>query len=102
MFSRTNEACTNWLRVCLQTSALAAGCLTIAAPAVARTAYDGDWRVVITTSGGGCPSGLRYGVQIINGAVSNPASGEAQVQGRVRSEVRRVGKEGRCGEVRGG
>jgi hypothetical protein len=29
------------------------------------------------TSGGGCPSGLR-GVQIINGAVSNPASGEAQ------------------------
>ena len=83
MFSRTNEACANWLRVCLQASALTAGCLTIAAPAVARTAYDGDWSVVITTSGGGCPSGLRYGVQIINGAVSNPASGEAQVRGRV-------------------
>jgi hypothetical protein len=83
MFSRTNEARTNWLRVRLQAFALAAGCLTIAAPAIARSAYDGDWSVVIMTSGGGCPSGLRYGVQIINGVVSNPATGEAQVQGRV-------------------
>jgi hypothetical protein len=87
MFSGTNEkstqACTKWLRVCLQAFALAAGCMTIAAPAVARSAFDGDWSVVITTSGGGCPSGLRYGVQIINGAVGNPASGEAQVRGRV-------------------
>src|ERR1043166_7444343 len=87
MFSGTNEkrtqVCKKWLRVCLQASALAAGCMTIAAPAVARSAYDGDWSVAIMTSGGGCPSGLRYGVQIINGAVSNPASGEARVQGRV-------------------
>ena len=86
MFSRTNEGCTKWLRVCLQASALAAGCLTIAAPALARSAFDGEWSVVITTSGGGCPSGLRYGVQIINGVVSNPASGEAQVQGRVSTK----------------
>ena len=78
MFSGTNEN-TKWLRVCC----LVAGCMTIAAPAVARSAFDGDWSVVITTSGGGCPSGLRYGVQIVNGAVSNPASGEAQVRGRV-------------------
>src|SRR5262249_8746046 len=78
MFSGTNEN-TKWLRVCC----LVAGCMTIAAPAVARSAFDGDWSVVITTSGGGCPSGLRYGVQIVNGVVSNPASGEAQVRGRV-------------------
>ena len=78
MFSGTNEN-TKWLRICC----LVAGCTTIAAPAVARSAFDGDWSVVITTSGGGCPSGLRYGVQIVNGAVSNPASGEAQVRGRV-------------------
>jgi hypothetical protein len=87
MFSATNEnrsqPCAEWLRVCLRASALAAGCMIIAAPAVARNAFDGDWSVVITTSGGGCPSGLRYAVQIINGAVSNPASGEAQVRGRV-------------------
>jgi hypothetical protein len=87
MFIGTNEkstqAFTKWLRVCLRASALAAGCMTIAAPAIARSAFDGDWSVIITTSGGGCPSGLRYGVQIINGAVSNPASGEAQVRGRV-------------------
>jgi hypothetical protein len=87
MFSGTNEKSTQArakrLRVCLQASALAAGCMTTAAPAVARSAFDGDWSVVITTSGGGCPSGLRYGVQISNGAVSSPASGEAQVRGRV-------------------
>jgi len=82
MFSRTNEAWTNWLRVCLQASALAAGCMTIAAPAVARSAYDGDWSVVIATRGGACPPSVRYGVQIINGTVVN-TSGQAQVQGRV-------------------
>jgi hypothetical protein len=87
MFSGTNEKRTQaykkWMRICLRASALVAGCMTIAAPAAARSAFDGDWSVAITTSGGGCPSGVRYGVQIINGAVSNPASGEAQVQGRV-------------------
>jgi hypothetical protein len=82
MFSRTNEACTNWLRFFLQASALAAGCMTIVAPAVARSAYDGDWSVVIATRGGACPPSVRYGVQIINGTVVN-TSGQAQVQGRV-------------------
>ena len=82
MFSRTNEAWTNWLRVCLQASAFAAGCMTIAAPAVARSAYDGDWSVVIATRGGACPPSVRYGLQIINGTVVN-TSGQAQVQGRV-------------------
>jgi hypothetical protein len=54
--------------------------MTIAAPAVARSAYDGDWSVVIATRGGACPPSVRYGVQIINGTVT---SGQAQVQGRV-------------------
>src|SRR5262249_37728631 len=56
MFSGTNEN-TKWLRVCC----LVAGCMTIAAPAVPRSAFDGDWSVVITTSGGGCPSAARSG-----------------------------------------
>ena len=72
-----------WLRTCLHASALAVGCMTIATPAVARTRYDGDWSVVITTRGGACEPSVRYGVEIINGMVVNPASGEAQVQGRV-------------------
>jgi hypothetical protein len=70
------------LRTYLQVSALAVGCMAIAAPAVARTPYDGDWSVVIATRDGACPPSVRYGVQIINGMVVNP-SGQAQVQGRV-------------------
>jgi hypothetical protein len=69
-------------RAYLHTFALALGCMTIAAPAIARTPYDGDWSVVIATRGGACPASVRYGVQIINGTVVNP-SGQAQVQGRV-------------------
>jgi hypothetical protein len=65
-----------------QVPALAVGCLMIAAPAIARTAYDGDWSVMITTRGGTCEPSVRYGVQIMNGTVVN-AGGPAQVQGRV-------------------
>jgi hypothetical protein len=71
---------TKRLRTYLHASAFAVGCMTIAAPAIARTPYDGDWSVVIATRGGACPPSVRYGVQIINGMVT---SGQAQVQGRV-------------------
>lgn len=73
---------TKRLHAYLHASALAIGCTTIAAPAIARTPYDGDWSVVIATRTGACPPSVRYGVQIINGMVVNP-SGQAQVQGRV-------------------
>jgi len=74
---------TKRLRTYLHASAFAVGCMTIAAPAIARTPYDGDWSVVIMTRGGACQPSVRYGMQIINGMVVNPASGQAQVQGRV-------------------
>ena len=74
---------TKRLRTYLHASAFAVGCMTIAAPAIARTPYDGDWSVVIMTRGGACQPSVRYGVQIINGMVVNPAGGEAQLQGRV-------------------
>ena len=90
MLSKTNRssslssrARTKRLRTYLQAFAVAAGCVTIAAPAVARTPYDGDWSVVITTRGGACQPDIRYGVQIINGMVVNPAGGQAQIQGSV-------------------
>jgi hypothetical protein len=70
------------LHTYLRASAVAAGCMTIAAPGIARTPYDGDWSVAIATRGGACPPSVRYGVQIINGMVVNPG-GQAQVQGRV-------------------
>jgi hypothetical protein len=53
------------------------------APAFAMTAYDGSWSVVISTNGGACPSGIRYGVQIINGHVTSGGEGGVSVAGRV-------------------
>jgi hypothetical protein len=73
---------TKRLRIYLHAFAFAVGFMTIVAPAIARTPYDGDWSVVIATRGGACPPSVRYGVQIINGTVVNP-SGQAQVRGRV-------------------
>lgn len=60
--------------------ALAGG--AVAGTASARSAYDGDWSVVITTSGGACEPSVRYGVQIENGKVV-AGNGQATVQGRV-------------------
>jgi len=68
----------------LQTSILALACIAIAGPAFARTAFDGDWSVVIATSGGACEPTFRYPIAISNGAVINAGSGVASVQGRVR------------------
>jgi hypothetical protein len=70
-------------RACFQASVLALACIGVAGPAVAQSAYDGSWSVVITTRGGACESGLRYGVQIVNGQVVSAAGGAADVRGRV-------------------
>jgi hypothetical protein len=69
------------LRGSLCASALLAG-LTVADPALARSSYDGAWSVVVMTRGGACQSGMRYGVQIVNGQVVG-GEGGASVQGRV-------------------
>jgi hypothetical protein len=70
------------LRSCLCASALLLAGLTVADPAFARSPYDGAWSVVIMTRGGACESGMRYGVQIVNGQVVG-GEGGASVQGRV-------------------
>ena len=51
--------------------------------AVARTAYDGNWSVVIVTQSGSCGREYRYGVQISNGNVISESGGQANFQGRV-------------------
>lgn len=68
---------------CLLTSALAVAGAGMTGPAFARTPYDGSWSVQISTRGGNCPPRVRYGVQISNGEVINPAPSQAQVSGRV-------------------
>jgi hypothetical protein len=70
------------LRAGLGASALALACVTVAGPAVAQSRFDGNWSVVIMTRGGACQSGLRYGVQIVNGQVIGGGGG-ADVRGSV-------------------
>ena len=70
------------VRTCLCASALLLAGLTLADPALARSPYDGAWSVVVMTRGGACESGMRYGVQIVNGQVVG-GEGGASVQGRV-------------------
>jgi BA14K-like protein len=83
MFNRTM---TRPLRACLLNVVLALAGAGIAAPAHAQTAYDGHWSVVITTRGGACQSGVRFGVDISNGQLLSPAGGMADVQGRVMAK----------------
>ncbi len=80
MFSRTM---TRRLHGRFLASVLAVAGAGIAAPALAQTAYDGPWSIVITTRGGTCQPSIRYGVDISNGQIINPAAGTADVQGRV-------------------
>ncbi len=67
----------------LRTSVLALAGTIIAGPALARSAYDGDWSVLIMTSRGGCESSLRYGVAIEDGRIVTPEGSPAEVDGRV-------------------
>src|ERR1700746_1694936 len=67
------------VRTCLCASALLLAGLTLADPSLARSPYDGAWSVVVMTRGGACESGMRYGVQIVNGQV---VGGEGGARGQ--------------------
>ena len=53
------------------------GCVTAFNPACARTRYESNWSVLIVTQRGACEPAFRYGVQIVNGAVSSDTEGVA-------------------------
>ena len=72
-----------WLKSRVQTSVLALACVAFAGPALAASAYDGNWSVVIATTGGACDPTLRYPVAITNGMVVNGGDSPVTVQGRV-------------------
>ena len=61
---------------------LAATALT-PAPAAARTAYDGNWSVLIVTNSGPCDRGYRYGLAIRGGRVFYEGSLAVNVDGQV-------------------
>jgi hypothetical protein len=54
-----------------------------AAPASARTPFDGAWSVLIITRSGPCDPAYRYGLSIRNGAVIYEGSASVNVAGRV-------------------
>jgi hypothetical protein len=52
-------------------------------PVSARTAYDGNWSVLIVTERGPCDRAYRYGLAIQNGSVIYQGSAAVNVAGRV-------------------
>jgi hypothetical protein len=68
----------------LRVSLLAAVCaVSTLSSAAARTAYDGQWSVLIVTQQGTCDRAYRYGVQIIDGDVRYDGGGPINLSGRV-------------------
>lgn len=72
-----------WAEASLRASVVALACLAFAGPALASSAFDGDWSVVIVTRGGDCDPSLRYAVTITDGAVLNGGGSPVDVRGQV-------------------
>lgn len=68
---------------CVASFVVALASVAVIGPAFARTAYDGDWSVVIVTDGGACDASYRFGVQVAHGRVISDSAGGAAVQGQV-------------------
>ena len=62
---------------------LAASAVPAAAPAFARSNYDGQWSVLIVTQKGTCDRAYRYPVKIDNGTVGYAGSASFDVSGKV-------------------
>jgi hypothetical protein len=95
--------------VLLLVSSLA--CVTLPPNARARTAFDGDWSVLISTGNGACAPSYRFGVQISEGAIIYQNAG-VSLQGRVtpkgavrvtvRSDSQSASGQGHLSMMRGG
>jgi hypothetical protein len=67
---------------CIALLVLAAATFS-AAPASARSNYDGSWSVLIVTDNGQCDRAYRYGISIRNGTVVYEGSAPVNVAGQV-------------------
>jgi hypothetical protein len=72
----------NRIRIAIVALVAAVAGMITGGSALARTAFDGDWSVLISTSNGPCSSSYRYGVQIADGAVIY-GGGMVNMQGKV-------------------
>jgi hypothetical protein len=62
---------------------LSASAVPAAAPAFARSNYDGQWSVLIVTQKGTCDRAYRYPVKIDNGSVGYAGEASFNVSGKV-------------------
>jgi hypothetical protein len=72
----------NKRQICILLLVSSLACMTLPPNARARTAFDGDWSVLISTGNGACAPSYRFGVQIFEGAIIYQ-SGGVSLQGRV-------------------
>ncbi len=70
------------LRASIPAFVLALTCVAVTDTAFARTAYDGDWSVLIASNSGACSQSYRYGVRISGGIIIYDG-GMVAMQGRV-------------------
>lgn len=105
----------NWLSTmagAVGVVALGGALLAASTPAPARTNFDGAWSVLVITDYGSCDRAYRYGVQIVNGRVTDDGgtgasiSGSVTPRGQVNVQVRQGNQQavgaGRLSEARGG
>jgi hypothetical protein len=101
----------NMRRICMLLLVSSVACMTLSPDARARTAFDGDWSVLISTGNGACAPSYRFGVQISEGAIIYQ-SGGVSLQGRVtpkgtvrvtvQSDGQSAAGQGRMSMMRGG
>jgi hypothetical protein len=72
----------NKRQICILLLLSSLACVTLPPNALARTAFDGDWSVLISTGNGACAPSYRFGVQIFEGAIIYE-NGGVSLQGRV-------------------
>jgi hypothetical protein len=72
----------NKRRFCILLLVSSLACVTLPPNARARTAFDGDWSVLLSTGNGACVPSYRFGVQIFEGAIIYQNAG-VSLQGRV-------------------
>jgi hypothetical protein len=98
-------------RICILLLVSSVACVNLPLKADARTAFDGDWSVLISTGNGSCAPSYRFGVQIFDGAIIYQSAG-VSLQGRVtpkgsvrvivQSSGQSAAGQGRLSMMRGG
>jgi hypothetical protein len=101
----------NMRRICMLLVVSSLAGVTLPPDARARTAFDGDWSVLISTGTGACAPSYRFGVQISEGAIIYQSAG-VSLQGRVtpkgavrvtvQSDGQSAAGQGRMSMMRGG